>query len=68
MIHTYNMIVQCASGTYSGSNASSCTACPAGKYSTNASGSTEAASCTAVSICTLVCVLECAYVHDCMPL
>ncbi len=42
--------MQCASGSFSGSGASECTACSAGKYLSNVAGGTEAASCTAVSI------------------
>ncbi len=41
--------LQCSIGWYSASGASSCTACSAGKYLTNAAGGTEAASCTSVS-------------------
>ncbi len=41
--------LQCASGAFSASGASVCTACTAGKYLTLASGGTEAGSCTGVS-------------------
>ena len=42
--------MQCGSGIFSASGASVCTACPAGKYLTNAAGGTHAGSCTNVSI------------------
>lgn len=48
------LCVQCASGWFSGSGASVCTACSAGKYLTNASGETDAGSCTRVSRCALL--------------
>jgi hypothetical protein len=44
------MCVQCATGWFSGTGASLCIACSAGKYLTNASGATDASSCTSVSI------------------
>jgi hypothetical protein len=43
-------ILQCPSGQFSSSNASSCIACSAGKYLTNVAGRTEEGSCTNVSI------------------
>jgi hypothetical protein len=42
--------MQCASGWFSASGASVCTACSAGKYVTKADGGTDADSCTSVSI------------------
>ncbi len=41
---------QCASGSFSASGATVCTACSAGKYLTDAAGGTDAASCTMVSL------------------
>jgi hypothetical protein len=41
--------LQCPTGWFSGSAATACTSCSAGKYVTNSSGGTEAAACTNVS-------------------
>ena len=41
--------MQCASGWFSGSGASVCVACGAGKYLTKADGGTDPDSCTNVS-------------------
>ena len=49
-IHDTSLRLQCASGTYSATASTSCTACPAGKYLADAGGGTEALSCTAVSV------------------
>ncbi len=43
------LFMQCASGSFSASGVSVCTACSAGKYLTSAAGGTEAGSCTSVS-------------------
>ncbi len=41
---------QCASGSYSGSGATACTACGAGKYLTSASAASEADACATVRV------------------
>ena len=56
--------MQCAGGWYSAPGASSCTACPRGKYQTNASGGTEALSCTLVSEDACKLLLSCNVIWD----